>query len=364
MANKKISELNQAITLQDSDLLAIVQAEGTEKETRKTTVGNLRSNVASLLKVSSPAGCAVEDFPMSMAEGGQSMAVGFYGVRFTPGQSFFVQKAQICKRDAMTSGTFVVAIYSAGTTENSARTEGMTLLTQSNTTSLAGNGIGTAEFAEAQQIQLSAEQEYYMVVYIQHPSNSSRGLICRKLNANSWGNSNLTLAFSGTSQTVLSTLGSSAFSTLYPASDVNEIILPYIKIFGSVAATVEQDSHVLVITDENASQYFISVSDTDPTDVHLVVPENYSIVVVETTAQYSVSKILPPDGVTFSDYKKIGVMGNVDFWAGSASSDSTVPSSGSYRISLYWYAQHSSSAMNESFAEFILKNNVWYSVFY
>jgi hypothetical protein len=45
MANKRISELPEAATLQDSDLLAVVQENGPENETRKVTMGELRNVV-------------------------------------------------------------------------------------------------------------------------------------------------------------------------------------------------------------------------------------------------------------------------------------------------------------------------------
>jgi len=45
MANKKISDLNPAAPLQDGDLLAVVQDTGSKNETRKTTVGALRSGM-------------------------------------------------------------------------------------------------------------------------------------------------------------------------------------------------------------------------------------------------------------------------------------------------------------------------------
>ena len=393
MANKKISELDQASALQSTDLMAVVQEnQGNNEnplETRKTTVGALKSAIVpsfqsgdgSLtvteqgnqvdLRVANNNVAAgyVEDFPLSMAEGGQNVPVGFYGVRFTPGQNFIAKHAQICKRDNMTSGTFVVAIYSAGTTATGGRTEGMTLLAQTTQTSMNGNGIGTADFPESQQIELEADHEYYMVVYVQHPSSGTRGLICRKLNGNEWGNSNLTLAFSGTSQTVASTLGSSNFSTLYPSSSVNTITLPYIKIYGdSVAAGAGQipPSQVLVINDNNASQYLIYIGSGDAlNDVFLVIPEEYTAVVVETTTTYQICKIKPVTGQEFADYKKLMIMGNVKYWQGYSSLGSG-PTEGDYRISQYFYSQRHGSSMvsNESFAEFILRNKVWYTVFY
>lgn len=393
MANKKISELDQASALQSTDLMAVVQEnQGNNEnplETRKTTVGALKSAIVpsfqsgdgSLtvteqgnqvdLRVANNNVAAgyVEDFPLSMAEGGQNVPVGFYGVRFTPGQNFIAKHAQICKRDNMTSGTFIVAIYSAGTTATGGRTEGMELLAQTTQTSMNGNGIGTADFPESQQIELEADHEYYMVVYVQHPSSGTRGLICRKLNGNEWGNSNLTLAFSGTSQTVASTLGSSNFSTLYPSSSVNTITLPYIKIYGdSVAAGVGQipPSQILVINDNNASQYFTSaaIGSLPETVVKLSIPDGYSTFLIDTTISYKVVKILPQNEIIFSNYKRIMIIGNVEFWAG-VPTQTIEPASGDYRVSQYWYAHRGGSHIcNEGFAEFILRNKVWYSVFY
>ena len=173
----------------------------------------------------------VENFPLSIAEGGQNINPGFYGVRFTPGTDFVAKYAQICKRDNMTSGTFVIAIYTQGVTPNGSRTENMTLLAQTSPATFAGdNGIATGEFPPQQQITLEADKEYYMVLYVQH--SADRGLICRRTAANNWGDSNLTLAFKGSFQTVQSTLGSSNFSTLFPGSSVNEIVMPYMKIYG------------------------------------------------------------------------------------------------------------------------------------
>lgn len=393
MANKKISELDQASALQSTDLMAVVQEnQGNNEnplETRKTTVGALKNAIVpsfqsgdgSLtvteqgnqvdLRVANNNVAAgfVENFPLSMAEGGQNVPVGFYGVRFTPGQNFIAKHAQICKRDNMTSGTFVVAIYSAGTTATGGRTEGMELLAQTTQTSMSGNGIGTADFPESQQVELEADHEYYMVVYVQHPSSGTRGLICRKLNGNEWGNSNLTLAFSGTSQTVASTLGSSNFSTLYPSSSVNTITLPYIKIYGdSVAAGVGQipPSQILVINDNNASQYFTSaaIGSLPETVVKLSIPDGYSTFLIDTTISYKVVKILPQNEIIFSNYKRIMIIGNVEFWAG-VPTQTIEPASGDYRVSQYWYAHRGGSHIcNEGFAEFILRNKVWYSVFY
>ncbi len=393
MANKKISELDQASALQSTDLMAVVQEnpENNENplETRKTTVGALKTAIVPSFQSgdgsltiteqgnqvdirvanNNVAAGYVEDFPLSMAEGGQNVPVGFYGVRFTPGQNFIAKHAQICKRDNMTSGTFIVAIYSAGTTATGGRTEGMELLAQTTQTSMSGNGIGTADFPESQQVELEADHEYYMVVYVQHPSSGTRGLICRKLNGNEWGNSNLTLAFSGTSQTVLSTLGSSNFSTLYPSSSVNTITLPYIKIYGdSVAAGVGQipPSQILVINDNNASQYFTSaaIGSLPETVVKLSIPDGYSTFLIDTTISYKVVKILPQNEIIFSNYKRIMIIGNVEFWAG-VPTQTIEPASGDYRVSQYWYAHRGGSHIcNEGFAEFILRNKVWYSVFY
>ncbi len=395
MANKKISELNPASALQSTDLMAVVQENqgnsGNPLETRKTTVGALKNAIVpsfqsgdgSLtvteqgnqvdLRVANNNVAAgyVEDFPLSMAEGGQNVPVGFYGVRFTPGQNFIAKHAQICKRDNMTSGTFVVAIYSAGTTATGGRTEGMELLAQTTETSMNGNGIGTADFPESQQVELEADHEYYMVVYVQHPSSGTRGLICRKLNGNEWGNSNLTLAFSGTSQTVLSTLGSSNFSTLYPSSTVNTITLPYLKIYGdSVAAGAGQipPSQVLVINDNNVSQYLTHIGiGSTYTDVFLFLPEGYSTVVLDTTQLYQIWKIQPISGQEFSNYKKLMFLGNVKFYPGIITSVNNPPANaGDYRISQYWYAYRNSrnDAHFEGFSEFVLRNKVWYSVYY
>lgn len=391
MANKKISELDQASALQSTDLMAVVQEnpENNENplETRKTTVGALKNAIVpsfqsgdgSLIITeqgnqvdirvanNNVAAGFVEDFPLSMAEGGQNVPVGFYGVRFTPGQNFIAKHAQICKRDNMTSGTFIVAIYSAGTTATGGRTEGMELLAQTTQTSMSGNGIGTADFPESQQIELEADHEYYMVVYVQHPSSGTRGLICRKLNGNEWGNSNLTLAFSGTSQTVLSTLGSSNFSTLYPSSSVNTITLPYIKIYGdSVAAGAGQipPSQVLVINDNNVSDY-LSPFGNALTDVYLILPEGYSTIVVDTTTTYQIWKIKPETGIEFANYKKVMIMGNAKFCEGTLGEGPSA-NAGDYRISHNFYVQRHGSGYvtNESFAEFILRNKVWYTVFY
>lgn len=388
MANKKISELDQASALQSTDLMAVVQEnpENNENplETRKTTVGALKTAIVPSFQSgdgsltiteqgnqvdirvanNNVAAGFVEDFPLSMAEGGQNVPVGFYGVRFTPGQNFIAKHAQICKRDNMTSGTFIVAIYSAGTTATGGRTEGMELLAQTTQTSMSGNGIGTADFPESQQIELEADHEYYMVVYVQHPSSGTRGLICRKLNGNEWGNSNLTLAFSGTSQTVLSTLGSSNFSTLYPSSSVNTITLPYIKIYGdSVAAGAGQipPSQVLVINDNNASLYLQQSSLSIVTTVDLLLPTTCSTIIFDTTQSYTISKIRPQEN-DFSNYKKIAIMGTVTIMDG----ESCEHSRGDYRISRYWYnyRHQERSLLSESYAEFILRNKVWYSVYY
>jgi hypothetical protein len=378
MANKRISELPEAATLQDSDLLAVVQDTGLETETRKVTVGALRSAIGGEVQpnasqnqdvVHSQSNGFVENFPLSMSEGGQSISVGFYGVRFTPGQNFVVQYAQVCKRDNMTSGSFVVALYSAGITSgSSSRTEGMELLAQSNAVSFSGsNGIAIAEFSEEEQILVEANKEYYMVLYVQHPSNKARGLICRRLFSNDWGNSSLTLAFNGSSQTVLSTLGNSDFSTVYPSSNVNAIVLPYMKIYGQAehTNTNTNNSRVLVINDANAHLYFTSIDNT-PYNRYLSIPDEYSIFVIETTTAYHVVKIRPQGGHEFKDYKKIMLMGNIELWNGNVGGDTSfLDNSGDYRISRYWYSHRQGNyVIQEAFAEFILKNKVWYSVFY
>lgn len=393
MANKKISELDQASALQSTDLMAVVQEnQGNNEnplETRKTTVGALKSAIVpsfqsgdgSLtvteqgnqvdLRVANNNVAAgyVEDFPLSMAEGGQNVPVGFYGVRFTPGQNFIAKHAQICKRDNMTSGTFVVAIYSAGTTATGGRTEDMTLLAQTTQTSMSGNGIGTADFPESQQVELEADHEYYMVVYVQHPSSGTRGLICRKQNGNEWGNSNLTLAFSGNSQTVMETLGSSNFSTLFPSTGVNSMVLPYMKIYGdyvsmgSSSVGQQPSAQVLVITDNNVCQYLTQIEgESAETDVYLNLPENYNIVVLDTTSTYHIWKIKPEIGVEFPNYMKLMFMGNVTFIEGR---EYQPANTGDYRISRFWNTYRSApSAPNEAFIEFVLRNRVWYAVFY
>lgn len=390
MAKKKISELIQATELHDSDLLVVVQENNEhELETRKATVGVLKNAILPSFQSSdgsltvteqgnqvdirvannNVAAGFVEDFPLSMAEGGQNVPVGFYGVRFTPGQNFIAKHAQICKRDNMTSGTFVVAIYSAGTTATGGRTEGMELLAQTTQTSMSGNGIGTADFPESQQIELEADHEYYMVVYVQHPSSGTRGLICRKLNGNEWGNSNLTLAFSGNSQTVMETLGSSNFSTLFPSTGVNSMVLPYMKIYGdyvsmgSSSVGQQPSAQVLVITDNNVCQYLTQIEgESAETDVYLNLPENYNIVVLDTTSTYHIWKIKPEIGVEFPNYMKLMFMGNVTFIEGK---EYQPANTGDYRISRFWNTYRSApSAPNEAFIEFVLRNRVWYAVFY
>lgn len=390
MAKKKISELIQATELHDSDLLAVVQENNEhELETRKATVGVLKNAILPSFQSSdgsltvteqgnqvdirvannNVAAGFVEDFPLSMAEGGQNVPVGFYGVRFTPGQNFIAKHAQICKRDNMTSGTFVVAIYSAGTTATGGRTEDMTLLAQTTQTSMSGNGIGTADFPESQQVELEADHEYYMVVYVQHPSSGTRGLICRKLNGNEWGNSNLTLAFSGNSQTVMETLGSSNFSTLFPSTGVNSMVLPYMKIYGdyvsmgSSSVGQQPSAQVLVITDNNVCQYLTQIEgESAETDVYLNLPENYNIVVLDTTSTYHIWKIKPEIGVEFPNYMKLMFMGNVTFIEGK---EYQPANTGDYRISRFWNTYRSApSAPNEAFIEFVLRNRVWYAVFY
>lgn len=390
MAKKKISELIQATELHDSDLLAVVQENNEhELETRKATVGVLKNAILPSFQSSdgsltvteqgnqvdirvannNVAAGFVEDFPLSMAEGGQNVPVGFYGVRFTPGQNFIAKHAQICKRDNMTSGTFVVAIYSAGTTATGGRTEGMELLAQTTETPMNGNGIGTADFPESQQVELEADHEYYMVLYVQHPSSGTRGLICRKQNGNEWGNSNLTLAFSGNSQTVMETLGSSNFSTLFPSTGVNSMVLPYMKIYGdyvsmgSSSVGQQPSAQVLVITDNNVCQYLTQIEgESAETDVYLNLPENYNIVVLDTTSTYHIWKIKPEIGVEFPNYMKLMFMGNVTFIEGK---EYQPANTGDYRISRFWNTYRSApSAPNEAFIEFVLRNRVWYAVFY
>ena len=390
MAKKKISELIQATELHDSDLLAVVQENNEhELETRKATVGVLKNAILPSFQSSdgsltvteqgnqvdirvannNVAAGFVEDFPLSMAEGGQNVPVGFYGVRFTPGQNFIAKHAQICKRDNMTSGTFVVAIYSAGTTATGGRTEGMELLAQTTQTPMNGNGIGTADFPENQQIEIEADHEYYMVLYVQHPSSGTRGLICRKQNGNEWGNSNLTLAFSGNSQTVMETLGSSNFSTLFPSTGVNSMVLPYMKIYGdyvsmgSSSVGQQPSAQVLVITDNNVCQYLTQIEgESAETDVYLNLPENYNIVVLDTTSTYHIWKIKPEIGVEFPNYMKLMFMGNVTFIEGR---EYQPANTGDYRISRFWNTYRSApSAPNEAFIEFVLRNRVWYAVFY
>jgi len=115
----------------------------------------------------------------------------------------------------------------------------------------------------------------------------------------------------------------------------------------------------LVINDANVSQYFTHHGGNNPDDVDAYIPEGYSIIVVETTNRHKIAKIKPLGGVDFEDYKKITFMGNVDFWQGSGS--------GNYGISQYWYTYRHGGGNNflvEAFTEFILKNKIWYSVYY
>ena len=375
MANKKISELNQAQPVSPGDVLPIVQNVNSTQETRKITVSNLLASCSgggngSSGGAATAAGGFVENFPLSMAEGAQNINPGFYGVRFTPGADFVAQYAQICKRDVMTSGSFVVAIYSQGVSTSSSRTENMTLLAQTSPATFNGdNGIATAEFSAQQQITLEANKEYYMVLYVQH--SADRGLICRRTIANSWGNSNLTLAFKGSSQTVQATLGSSNFSTLFPSASVNDIIMPFMKIYGIAdTSSVNNNSRVLVINDGNVAQYFTDTAYGNPinpntahdtSDVYAYIPDGYSIIAVETTNRYKIAAIKPLGGIDFKDYKKITFMGSkVDFWQGAYGNNN-------YGISQYWYTYRHSGGYNflvEAFTEFILKNKVWYSVYY
>ena len=154
---------------------------------------------------------------------------------------------------------------------------------------------------------------------------------------------------------------------MYPSSSVNTITLPYIKIYGdSVAAGAGQipPSQVLVINDNNVSDYLSPFGNT-LTDVYLILPEGYSTIVVDTTTTYQIWKIKPETGIEFANYKKVMIMGNAKFCEGTLGEGPSA-NAGDYRISHNFYVQRHGSGYvtNESFAEFILRNKVWYTVFY
>lgn len=132
-------------------------------------------------------------------------------------------------------------------------------------------------------------------------------------------------------------------------------------LFSSYAA-----ARVLVINNANVSQYFTPIEGDVSTDVYFYLPDRYATIVVETTDKYKIVKIKPVGGVDFEDYKKFTITGNVSFWEGSSGNGDSV-NSGNYRISRYWYSHrfgHGSDSITEAFTEFILKNKVWYSLFY
>ena len=89
------------------------------------------------------------------------------------------------------------------------------------------------------------------------------------------------------------------------------------------------DNRVLVIDDNNASQYFTYIPNyfqpqNGPYDVYMNIPEEYSTFVIETTALYRIVKIQPQGGIHFDDYKKIMIIGNVVLWQGE-SYNNTLP---------------------------------------
>jgi len=355
MVDKKISELEQAQAVSPDDLLAIVQNVNNSLQTNRITIEKLLSSYGGSSE-SGIAGGFVENFPLSIAEGSQNINPGFYGVRFTPGTNFVVKYAQVCKRDNVPNGAFVIAIYSQGATSpTGSRTEDMMLLAKTSPKTFPGdNGIIIAEFPEQEQIILEADKEYYMVLYVQHTGD--KGLICRKTVANNWGSSYLTLAFKGSSQTVQATLGSSDFDTLFPSSSVNEIIMPYIKIYGDAGC---YGKNILVINSSNYQNY---IGDSGLGGWEwLIIPPKYDIICVDDIQLYGHLRlwgIRPAPGTDFTNGKRIIVLGYCNFNQPDASLPSLDYTTSEY---YYYYTHNSNYRPYTAYLEFIYYNKRWYS---
>jgi|GEM_PF-4721539 len=320
MANKKISQLNPAAPLQNTDLLAVVQDTGSANETRRTTVGALRSGM------------------------------GLYGSIKYGGRP--------------TSDCYRIATFSSSAPSNNLR---FALLLD----------FCIVGLPHVQTVTGSCIIDFYdngcNFLYPTYMSKSNIHMNSTPLFSQT---ESLFLVRTGTFEFEL-WLKSSAFHFMYVIKqydDLTNIVLEnatsgYHTNINSISGQKfypYTDNRVLTINSSNESQYFTPAPGYNPSlhqyIVYMSIPEEYSTFVIQTSVKYTVVKILPPQGAEFEDYKKIMFMGNITFMTGQ-DYDSTQPNYGTYRMSYYWYS-HNGEVERETFAEFILKNKIWYSIFY
>jgi len=359
MINKRISELNPAAPLQDGDLLAVVQDTGSENETRRTTVGALRSGMGGAQTV------------ITSVDG--SIIVNKQGNTVDLSRDFYVLSGAISDYvNSRGNGYYRIATF-----------------TSSNSGSNAKFGLLFDFYIVDSPQQQTVNGSCIIDLY-----GSTCNFLYSMYRSKSRVSNNTTPVFNPAESLFLVSKGTDEFElwlqikfnptnfvygikrynylknfiledrdTGYKVTDINSI--SGTKIYGEIENIICDNSRVLVINDGNASQYFTHAYGDNQYDVYMNIPEEYSTFVIETTATYRIVKIQPQGGINFDDYKKIMIIGNVVLWQGESYNTSS-PNYGNYRISQYWYShRHSSNnEVREAFAEFILKNKVWYSVFY
>jgi hypothetical protein len=161
----------------------------------------------------------VETFPFPLCEGAQNFDAGFIGVLCVPPRDCTVTKAQVFVQTTHTGGYFSVGLYNAAT---------MQLLGQTPSTSLIVSPAGLITALFQSPIDLSSENLYYMVVFINH--TSARYLAAKRLTSNIARSTTMRqMVIRGSSQTPLQTIAAQNITQTFPG-DVNQIDIPYIHI--------------------------------------------------------------------------------------------------------------------------------------
>jgi hypothetical protein len=317
MANKRISELNPATPLQDSDLLAVVQDTGTENETRKTTVGALRSGMGlhgfintngrpsnMCYRIATFSSITNSRFALSL----EFCVVGLPHVQTVNGSCIIDFNGDDCN-----------FLYSTYMSKSNIPTTSTPLFSPSESLFLVRTG--TFEF----ELWVKPSSAMFMYEFKQYYDVTN-------------------IVLEGAANGYYADINTIQGQKFYPYTN----------------------NQVLTINSSNESQYFTPAPGYNASlgqyIVYMTIPEEYSTFVIQASRRYTVAKILPPQGMEFEDYKKILFMGNISFMAGRGTAPADA-NSGTYRMSYYWYS-HNNQVESETFAEFILKNKVWYSVFY
>ncbi len=365
MANKKISELEQAQQVSSSDLLPIVQNINGVLQTNKVTVGEILATCdggGGSGQTSITLGGFAESFPLPIAAGRYAVQPGCYGFRFTPGQSFVARQAQICQGNNMSSGTFNVAIYSEGS--RAASGSGIVnaqLLAQTGTHVFGGtHGVNTVEFPANEQITLDADKEYYMVLFVQH--TSSRELICRRMQTEqNYGGQNFELGFIGSQQIATSTLDPNAMSQRFPMSNLDG--MPYIKIYGDAKSSADNNPVLSVLEVKNSL-----IGDNysfDAATGSLTVPFGTQFIVWSYTGYWpTIKNIVIPNvengykiSIGLNRLDLVGEASNIDGRINKRFQEYLSDKPGGYMSVGF-------GSDNLSFLEFIYWNGVWYSKYY